>query len=48
MLSKEVMAWGAIIVGILMALTKFMSWNESLHYLWAVLVLLWGVLRLQE
>ena len=29
MLSKEVMAWGAIIVGILMALTKFI--NESIE-----------------
>ncbi|GEM_PF-3047273 len=42
MVSKGTMGWGAIIVAILMALTVAMDWNMSLHYLWAVLVAIWG------
>jgi len=44
MLSKGMMAWGAIIVGVLIALTEFMTWSGSLNYLWAVLVLVWGLM----
>tara|TARA_Y100000310_G_C20352502_1_gene655054 strand:- start:115 stop:261 length:147 start_codon:yes stop_codon:yes gene_type:complete len=42
-MNKNVMGGGAIIVGILIALTVFMDWPNSLHYLWSVLVLIWGI-----
>jgi|TARA_B100000315_G_C14570631_1_gene585278 hypothetical protein len=47
-LSKEVMGWGAVAVGVLMGLTEWQSWNGYLNYLWAVLVLLWGVSGLKK
>lgn len=43
MLSKSMMGWGAVIVGVLMAATEYLAWSGSLNYLWAVLVLLWGL-----
>ncbi|MEX0933029.1 MAG: hypothetical protein WDZ77_02960 [Candidatus Pacearchaeota archaeon] len=43
MFSKEVLGWGAIVVGILMGLIEFMDWSGQLNYLWAVLVLLFGI-----
>ena len=42
MFSKQVMGWGAVMVGVLIALTEVMGWSGSLNYLWAVLVLIWG------
>jgi hypothetical protein len=48
MLSKEVMSWGAVAVGVLMGLTELQDWNGNLNYLWAVLVLLWGVSGLKK
>lgn len=47
MLSKSQMGWGAVVVGVLVALTEFMAWPGNLNYLWAVLVLVWGYLSLQ-
>jgi UDP-N-acetylmuramyl pentapeptide phosphotransferase/UDP-N-acetylglucosamine-1-phosphate transferase len=47
MMSKGVMGGGAILVGILIALTTYMEWPDYLQYIWAVLVLLWGVLWLK-
>ena len=47
MLSKGMMGWGAVLVGVLIALTQYMSWSGSLNYLWAVLVLLWGLAALK-
>ena len=44
MISKKTMGWSAVLVGILMALTEYMSWNGNLHYLWALLVLVWGIM----
>ncbi len=44
MFSKGVMGGGAIIVAILIALTTYMSWPDYLHYIWAVIVLLWGIM----
>ena len=41
MMSKGLFAWSAIIVGVLIALTEFMSWPGTVNYLWAVLVLVW-------
>ncbi len=47
MLSKSVMGWGAIFVAVAMALTVLMGWPSSVHYLWAVIVLAWGVMWLK-
>ena len=47
MLSKPVLGWGAILVGILIALTEFLTWTGNLNYLWAVLVLVWGIATLK-
>jgi len=47
MLSKGVMGGGAILVGILIALNESMTWSGSLNYLWAALVLIWGIMWLK-
>ena len=44
MASKMVMAGGPILLGVLIALTEFMQWNGSLHYLWALAAIVWGLL----
>ena len=44
MFSKGVMGGGAIIVAILIALTTYMTWPGYLNYIWAVIVLLWGLM----
>ena len=48
MLSKEQMSYGAILVGVLIALSQALGWNPSLNYLWAVLVLAWGLMHLNN
>lgn len=47
MLSNGMMSGGAILVAILMVLTQLMSWPGYLHYIWAALVLIWGLMALQ-
>tara|TARA_Y100000034_G_C6881899_1_gene404253 strand:+ start:635 stop:778 length:144 start_codon:yes stop_codon:yes gene_type:complete len=46
MFNKEQMAYGAILVGVLIALTQALGWPSNLNYLWAVLVLAWGLMKL--
>jgi len=42
--NKIIMGGGAVLVAILIALTAFFSsWPEWLHYIWALLVLIWGL-----
>ena len=41
------MGYGAVLVGVLIALTEFMSWPGYLNYVWAVLVLAWGAMALK-
>lgn len=41
--SKMMMAGGPILLGVLIALTQFMGWNGSLHYLWALVAIVWGL-----
>lgn len=48
MLSKAVLGWSAVLDGVLIALTQYMGWNASLHYLWAVLAVVWGFLIMQK
>ena len=47
-LSRNVMGAGAIAVGILIAITEYMSLPGYLNYLWAVLALIWGILWLTQ
>ena len=37
------MGWGAVGVGVLIAATEFMGFPGYLNYLWAALVLVWGL-----
>ena len=48
MLSKPVLGWGAILVGILIALTEYLAWSGNVNYLWAVLVLVLGIATLKQ
>jgi len=48
MFSKEVLGWGAVVVGVLMALNQYLVWSGSLNYLWAVLVILLGIGNLMK
>ena len=46
MLSKGVLGGGAILDGILIALTQYMGWSVNLQYLWAALAVIWGIIIL--
>lgn len=46
MISGDMFAWGAVIVGALIVLTKAFRWPQWLHYLWGIIVLVWGVMAL--
>jgi len=35
---------GAILLGVLIALTKALKWPDWLYYLWAGIVFIWGIL----
>ena len=48
MVSKSVMGGGAILVGILIAITEWKALAGNLNYLWAVLVLIWGIMAYKE
>lgn len=39
--------WGAILLSVLMALTVALKWPNWLHYIWAAMVLISGLLALQ-
>jgi hypothetical protein len=41
-MNRLMFSWSAVVVGVLIALTEFMSWPGSVNYLWALLVLVWG------
>ncbi len=41
--SKMTMVGGPVLLGVLIALTQYMGWNASLHYLWAVAAIVWGL-----
>jgi len=38
------MGWGAIVLSVLMVLTVVLNWPKWLHYVWAVMVLISGLL----
>ena len=46
-MSKQMMGWGAVAVGVLIALTEYLGFRSDLNYLWAVLVLVWGIKALK-
>ena len=46
MLSMEIFAWGAVIVGALIVLTRALNWPQWLYYLWGIVVFVWGVAAL--
>lgn len=48
MISKEILGGGAVADGVLIAATQFMGWNASLHYLWALLAVAWGIVALMQ
>lgn len=48
MVSKMVLGVPAVAVGILIAATQYLNLPGYLQYLWAVLVLVWGVLALVQ
>ena len=47
MLSKQYMGWGAILLAVVMAVVEMMGLTGSLTYLWALIVLVWGVMALK-
>ena len=44
MVSKTIMGGGTVLVAILLVLTTLLNWPSSLNYVWAVLVLIWGIM----
>ncbi len=47
MMSKGLMGGGAIVLAILIALTQATGLTDSLQYIWAILVLVWGFMSFQ-
>lgn len=47
-MDQKMKAWGAIIVAILIGLNTALGWPMNLNYLWALLVLAWGLMELKE
>ena len=48
MLSKKYFGLGAIGLAVAIALTEFLNLSDMLHYLWALVALVWGFLALIE
>ncbi len=48
MMSKGIMGGGAVFVAIMMTLTQYLNLPGYLHYVWAVLVLVWGIKALKQ
>lgn len=46
-MSKKMMSGGAVFVAILMVLTQYWGLPGYLHYVWAGLVLVWGLKALK-
>ncbi|MBI2057364.1 MAG: hypothetical protein HYT63_00030 [Candidatus Yanofskybacteria bacterium] len=42
-MSKKTMGWGAVLVAVLIAATQYFNLSANLNYLWALLVLVWGL-----
>ncbi len=43
MVSKTIMGGGAILLAILIALTQVLTLPSYLHYVWAAIALIWGI-----
>ena len=39
-------AGGPILLGVLIILTEILKWPRWVHYIWAVVAILWGVIAL--
>lgn len=48
MVSKTMMGGGAILLAILIVLTVVLSLPETLHYIWALVALVWGILTFMD
>mgnify|MGYP001566848972 FL=1 len=48
MLSKQMMGGGAIFVAVAIAATELLNLPGTLHYLWALLALVWGIIILTQ
>lgn len=44
----DVMSGGAILLGILIALTGVFKWPKWLNYIWAALAIIWGIAGMAE
>ena len=47
-MNKTIMGAGAIIMAILVALTTLLEWPNYLQYIWALIVLIWGIISLAQ
>lgn len=48
MVSKQLMGWGAVVLAVVITLTQAFGWPSSLHYFWAALALIWGIITLMQ
>lgn len=46
LLAGLVTGWGAVLLSVLMSLTVMLRWPNRLHYIWAAIVLISGLLSL--
>lgn len=47
MLSKKNLAYVAIVFAFVIAASEYLGLPSMLHYLWALIVLVWGILALK-
>ena len=43
-MAVDIMSGGAILLGILIALSAYFEWPRKLDYLWAFIAIVWGIL----
>ena len=43
-MALDMISGGAILLGVLIALSTYFEWPRKLDYLWAVIALVWGIL----
>jgi len=43
---EAIFGGGAVLIGVLIALTKALNWPSGLYYLWALIVIGWGLMSL--
>ncbi|MEK9194478.1 MAG: hypothetical protein AAB884_01575 [Patescibacteria group bacterium] len=47
-MSKNLLGWGALVDGVLILMTQYFGWPDSLNYLWGALAVIWGIIAFKK